>query len=164
MDDAGSRVLVAGIGNVFRTDDGFGPEVARRLTALDWPAGVRVVDYGIRGLHLAYDLLDCWDALVLVDALPDRRDVGSVVVLAIDDEHVGGAAPVDAHGMDPATVLASLAALGGQLPARTLLVGCSVAETGEGMGLTPVVEAAVDEAVRTVQALITAELQPTEVG
>jgi hydrogenase maturation protease len=50
------------------------------------------------------------------------------------------------------------------LPARTLLVGCSVAETGEGMGLTPVVEAAVDEAVRTVQALITAGLQPTEVG
>jgi hydrogenase maturation protease len=160
----GPRVLVAGIGNVFRTDDGFGPEVARRLSALTWPDGVRVVDYGIRGLHLAYDLLDHWDVLFLIDALPDRGDVGSVALLAIGDEHVGRDAQVDAHGMDPATVLASLAALGGRLPARTLLVGCSVAETGEGMGLTPVVEAAVDEAVRTVQALITAELQPTEVG
>jgi hydrogenase maturation protease len=160
----GPRVLVAGIGNVFRTDDGFGPEVARRLSALAWPDGVQVVDYGIRGLHLAYDLLDHWDVLFLIDALPDRGDVGSVALLAIGDEHVGRDAQVDAHGMDPATVLASLAALGGRLPARTLLVGCSVAETGEGMGLTPVVEAAVDEAVRTVQALITAELQPTEVG
>jgi hydrogenase maturation protease len=160
----GPRVLVAGIGNVFRTDDGFGPEVARRLSALTWPDGVRVVDYGIRGLHLAYDLLDHWDVLLLIDALPDRGDVGSVALLAIGDEHVGRDAQVDAHGMDPATVLASLAALGGRLPARTLLVGCSVAETGEGMGLTPVGEAAVDEAVRTVQALITAELQPTEVG
>jgi hydrogenase maturation protease len=160
----GPRVLVAGIGNVFRTDDGFGPEVARRLSALTWPDGVRVVDYGIRGLHLAYDLLDHWDVLLLIDALPDRGDVGSVALLAIGDEHVGRDAQVDAHGMDPAAVLASLAALGGRLPARTLLVGCSVAETGEGMGLTPVVEAAVDEAVRTVQALITAELQPTEVG
>ena len=164
MELQGPRVLVAGIGNVFRSDDGFGPEVARRLSALAWPDGVQVVDYGIRGLHLAYDLLVHWDVLFLIDALPDRGDVGSVTLLAIGDEHVGRDAQVDAHGMDPATVLASLAALGGRLPARTLLVGCSVAETGEGMGLTPVVEAAVDEAVRTVQALITAELQPTEVG
>ena len=65
-------MLVAGIGNVFRTDDGFGPEVARRLSALTWPDGVRVVYYGIRGLHLAYDLLDHWDVLLLIDALPDR--------------------------------------------------------------------------------------------
>ena len=111
------RVLVAGIGNVFRTDDGFGPEVARRLAALPWPDGVRVVDYGIRGMHLAYDLLDPWDALVLVDALPDRGEPGGLVVLEIGDEHVGAGARVDAHGMDPATVLATLAALGGRLPA-----------------------------------------------
>src|SRR3954454_15182665 len=104
------RVLIAGIGNVFRTDDGFGPEVARRLAAMRWPDGIRGVDYGIRGLHLAYDLLDPWDALVLVDALPDRGEVGSVVLLEIAHDrapaHAGGAAQVDAHGMDPATVLA----------------------------------------------------------
>jgi hydrogenase maturation protease len=76
---------------------------------------------------------------------------------------VAAGRPVDAHGMDPATVLASLAALGGRLPPRTLLVGCRVADTADGMGLTPPVAAAADEAVRTVRRLV-GELQPTEVG
>jgi hydrogenase maturation protease len=165
MDDAGApRVLVAGIGNVFRTDDGFGPEVARRLAALPCPDGVRVVDYGIRGMHLAYDLLDPWDALVLVDALPDRGNPGDVVVLEIGDEHLGVGARVDAHGMDPATVLATLAALGGRRPPRTLLVGCRVADTGDGMGLTPAVDAAVDAAVGTVRTVLTRLLRPAEVA
>src|SRR3954454_1611080 len=161
---AGPRVLVAGIGNVFATDDGFGPEVARQLAARPQPEGVRVVDYGIGGLHLAYDLLDPWDVLILVDALPDRGAVGSVAVLAIAPDDVGAGRSVDAHGMDPATVLASLAALGGSLPARTLLVGCQVAETGDGMGLTAPVDAAVAVAVATVRDLVTSELRPTEVG
>ena len=90
----------------------------------------------------------------MVDALPDRGDVGRVVVLSIDDEHVGGDAHVDAHSMDPATVLATLTALGGRLPPRTLLVGCQIDETGDGMGLTPPVEAVVDEAVHTVETLV----------
>jgi hydrogenase maturation protease len=158
------RVLVAGIGNVFRTDDGFGSEVARQLAALPWPDGVRVVDYGIRGMHLAYDLLDPWDALILVDALPGTGDAGTVVVLEIGADDVGAGGQVDAHGMDPATVLANLAALGGRLPPRTLLVGCRVAETGEGMGLTPPVAAAVDEAVRAVQRLVTDGLRAREVA
>ena len=158
------RILVAGIGNVFRTDDGFGPEVARRLSALPCPPAVRVTDYGIRGLHLAYDLLDPWDVLVLIDALPDRGRVGSVVLLEIGDEHVGAAAGVDAHGMDPASVLATVPALGGRLPPRTLLVGCQVSDTGDAMGLTPEVVAAVDEAVMTVRAVLAAELRPAEVG
>ncbi len=158
------RILVAGIGNVFRTDDGFGSEVARRLLAMPWPDGVRVVDYGIRGLHLAYDLLDPWDALVLVDALPAGDAVGSVLVLEIGPDPVGVDAQVDAHGMDPATVLASLAALGGRLPARTVVVGCQVADTGEGMGLTARVAAAVDEAVRAVRSLVTADLARREVA
>jgi hydrogenase maturation protease len=161
---AGHRVLVAGIGNVFRGDDGFGPEVARRLLGAAWPEGVRVVDYGIRGLHLAYDLLDPWDALVMIDALPDRGAVGSVVVLEIGDEHVGPVGQVDAHGMDPATVLASLAALGGRLPPRTILVGCQVAETGDGMGLTPRVAAALDEAVRAVRAVVGSTVSSQEVA
>jgi hydrogenase maturation protease len=158
------RVLVAGIGNVFRSDDGFGPEVARRLAGVPWPEGVRVVDYGIRGLHLAYDLLDAWDALIMIDALPDRGGVGGVVLLDIAGEDVGDGGQVDAHGMDPATVLATVGALGGSLPRRTLLVGCQVAETGDGMGLTPPIDAAVDEAVRTVRAVVTCELWPKEVA
>jgi hydrogenase maturation protease len=165
MDGAGPRrVLVAGVGNVFRTDDGFGCAVVRRLAARTWPDGVRVVDYGIRGLHLAYDLLDPWDALVLVDVVPDRGAVGSVAVLDIGSDDVGAVRTVDAHGMDPATVLASLAALGGSLPARTLLVGCQVGETSDGMGLTPRVEAAVGTAVVAVRDLVISELRPTEVA
>jgi hydrogenase maturation protease len=163
MELQGPRVLVAGIGNVFRSDDGFGPEVARRLSALAWPDGVRVVDYGIRGVHLAYDLLEPWDAVVLVDAVPDRGAPGTVALVQIPAD-AGGQASVDAHGMDPATVLASLAALGGQRPARTLLVGCQVADTGEGMGLTPPVAAAVPVAVETVRAVVTGDRRPTGVG
>ena len=158
------RVLVAGIGNVFRSDDGFGCEVVRRLAAEAWPDGVRVVDYGIRGMHLAYDLLDPWAALVMVDALPGRTRSGGVVVLEIGDEHIGAGTSVDAHSMDPATVLATLAALGGRLPARALLVGCPITETGDGMGLTPAVEVVVGEAMRTVRSLVAAELQKAEVA
>jgi hydrogenase maturation protease len=161
---SGPRILVAGIGNVFRTDDGFGSEVARRLAAEVWPGGVRVTDYGIRGLHLAYDLLEPWDVVLLVDALPDRGAVGSVTVIDVGPDDVAPGGQVDAHGMDPATVLASLAALGGSLPARTLVVGCQVADTGDGIGVTRSVAAAVDEAVRTVRELVDRSLQPTEVA
>ena len=164
MPPAERRILLAGIGNVFRGDDGFGSEVARRLSSLTWPDGVRVVDYGIRGLHLAYDLLDTWDVLVMVDAVPARGAVGSVGVVEIGPEDIGAGACVDAHGMDPATVLASLATLGGRLPPRTLLVGCEAAETGDGMGLTPPVRAAVDDAVRAVRTLVSRELDRTEVA
>jgi hydrogenase maturation protease len=160
----GRRVLIAGIGNVFRTDDGFGPEVARRLAGLPWPDGVRVSDYGIRGLHLTYDLLDPWEALVLVDALPDRGEVGRVVVLEIGAEHVGAVSRMDVHSMDPVTVLAALGTLGGRLPPRTLLVGCQVADTGDGMGLTPPVAAAVERAVDAVRHLVARTLRPTEVA
>ena len=152
------RVLVAGIGNVFAGDDGFGPEVARRLSGRAGPAGVRVVDYGIRGLHLAYDLLEPWDALVLVDAVPDRGAVGSVAVLEVNPGDVRAGAQLDAHGMDPATVLATLGALGGQLPPRTLLVGCQVCDTAEGMGLSAPVAAAVDDALGVLGALLDALL------
>jgi len=158
------RILVAGIGNIFRTDDGFGSEVARRLLGIPWPDGVRVVDYGIRGLHLAHDLLDDWDAVVLVDALPPRGGVGSIVLLDIGSETPPESAGVDAHAMDPATVLATLASLGGRLPPRALLVGCPVADTGDGMGLTPEVEAAVDEAVRAVRDLVADLLRAAEVA
>jgi hydrogenase maturation protease len=156
------QILVAGIGNVFRTDDGFGCAVVQRLAADAWPDGVRVVDYGIRGLHLSYDLLDPWDALVIVDAVPDQGAVGSVAAVEVGPADVGPGVAVDAHGMDPTTVLASLAALGGRLPPRTVVVGCQVADTGDGMGLTAGVEAAVDDAVRAVRRLITQELRPTD--
>src|SRR3954471_5141938 len=103
--DGERRVLIAGVGNVFRTDDGFGPAVARCLAGLPLPAGGRVGDYGIRGLHLAYDLLQPWDALTLVAARPAHGAVGGVALMDITDEQAPEGAQVDAHGMDPATVL-----------------------------------------------------------
>lgn len=156
-------MLIAGIGNIFLGDDGFGPEVVRRLP--HYPhAGVRVMDYGIRGMHLAYDLLDAWDALVLIDALPDHGEPGRVEVFraATDD---AGAAHLDAHAMTPAAVFAGVRALGGALP-PTVVVGCQVASVDDGIGLSEPVAAAVDDAVaavgRVLADLMPAGAQPVE--
>lgn len=151
-ESASPRVLVAGIGNVFLGDDGFGPEVVRRLDPVAWGPGVRVVDYGIGGMHLAYDLLDGWDALVLVDAVPDRGAPGELVVLGLAPDDVPGTG-LDAHAMDPGAVVAGLAALGGSLP-PTVLVGCQVADVGERMGLSGPVTRAVGDAVETVARVV----------
>jgi hydrogenase maturation protease len=162
------RTLVAGIGNIFLTDDGFGPAVVSRLAegvdGQQVPDGVRVVDYGIRGMHLAYDLLEPWDALVMVDAVPDRGRPGAVSVLEIDATHLDACGPVDAHSLDPASVLAGLGALGGSLPARTVLVGAQVDDVGEGIGLTAAMQAAVEDAARTVLALLSHDLHRAEVS
>jgi hydrogenase maturation protease len=146
------RVLVAGVGNIFLGDDGFGPEAARRLAGRPLPAGVRVVDYGIRGMHLAYDLLDGYDALVIVDAVSRGGEPGDVVVLEVGEEDLGSG-DFDAHGMEPTAMLASLGSLGGSLP-RTYVVGCEPADVGEGIGLTEPVAAAVDRAVELVAGLV----------
>ena len=147
-----ARVLVAGIGNIFLGDDGFGPEVVRRLPGGDvLPPSVRVTDYGIRGMHLAYDLLAEYDALVLVDALPGGTP-GEVVVLQVRADDLGGG-EFDAHGMDPAAMLAGVARLGGTLPA-TYVVGCRVSAVDEGIGLSGPVAAAVPAAVEAVRELV----------
>jgi hydrogenase maturation protease len=115
--------------------------------------GVRATDYGIGGMHLAYDLLEDWDALVLVDAIPNRGSPGTVHVFEADHGSPDAPAGLDAHGMDPATVFASLRALGGTAP-RTIVVGCEVADVGDGMGLSEPVEAAVPEAARAVESAV----------
>lgn len=154
------NVLVAGIGNLFLGDDGFGPEVVRRLAGEPVRAGVRVVDYGIRGMHLAYDLLDGYDLLVLVDALPGAGMPGEVVVLDVRPDDLGPA-EFDAHGMNPVAVLSGLSRLGGTLP-PTVVVGCRVASVAEGIGLSPPVAAAVPAAVSAVRALL--DRVPTDSG
>jgi hydrogenase maturation protease len=147
-----SRILVAGIGNVFLGDDAFGVEVVRRLDPSTLPTGVDVVDYGIRGVHLAYDLLDGrHHTVVLVDAVPLDDPPGTLAVLDVDP--TGGGMPVDAHGMHPAAVLALLHDLGGTVD-RVLVVGCAPAVVEERMGLSEPVEAAVDEAVRLVAEVV----------
>ncbi|MFE3289233.1 hydrogenase maturation protease [Rhodococcus sp. NPDC059234] len=147
------RVLIAGIGNVFLGDDGFGPEVLRRMTGVSLPPGTRAVDFGIRGVHLAYELLDDWDALVLVDALPNRGAPGTIRVFEVDPERIARGGGLDAHGMDPAAVFACLDALGGTLP-RTVVVGCQVAAVEDGIGLSGEVAAVVDDAAATVAAVV----------
>jgi hydrogenase maturation protease len=151
-----TTVLVAGIGNLFLGDDGFGPEVARRMAAAESgepvPDGVRVVDYGIRGMHLAYDLLDGVGALVLVDALPGEGPAGTLTVLEVGPDDLGDG-EFDAHGMDPVAVLASLEAMGGRLP-PTYVVGCRPADLSEGIGLSDPVAQAVGDAVVTVRRLV----------
>jgi hydrogenase maturation protease len=160
------RILVAGIGNIFLGDDGFGSEVVRRAEIPRDDTNVCVVDYGIRGMHLAYDLLDEWDTLVLVDAVPDRGKPGTLHVFQADHDSLSateGLAGVDAHGMDPAAVFASLQALGGS-PPYTVVVGCEVGSVEEGMGLTEPVADAVPRAARAVEEIVAALRIPSAAG
>jgi hydrogenase maturation protease len=148
------RILVAGIGNIFLGDDGFGSEVVRHVPVRqDDDSGVRAVDYGIGGMHLAYDLLDDWDALVLVDAIPSRGCPGTLHIFEADHESPSAAAALDAHSMDPAAVFDSLKALGGT-PPYTVVVGCEVGNIDEGIGLSEAVAGAVPRAIDAVKEVV----------
>jgi hydrogenase maturation protease len=147
---------VAGVGNIFLSDDGFGPEVARRLAAAPVPDGVRVEDFGIRGVHLAYELLNGYDAAILVDAMPSGVPAGTISVLEPEVVAAGQGRTgsiIDAHSLAPDAILTLLGDLGGTV-GKVLVVGCEPAEAGEGIGLSPSVEAAVDTAVAVVRDLI----------
>jgi len=150
-----ARVLVAGIGNVFLGDDGFGVEVARQLIRAPASPGVAVVDVGIRALHLAYELLDPPELLLIVDAVSRGEPPGTLYLIDIDGdaEAHGEMAPAtlgDAHGITVSSVLATLRALGGT-PPRTRLVGCEPAFIGAAMELSPIVAASVPRAVTMVR-------------
>jgi hydrogenase maturation protease len=158
------KVLVAGIGNIFLGDDGFGVEVAARLRGADLPDGVRAEDFGIRGVHLAYELLDGYDALVMIDAVPMGEPPGTVALIEPDPagDVPGSAGPaMDAHSMNPAVVLQMLAAMGGQV-GHVVVVGCQPSVVDEGMGLSPPVEAAVERGVAAVHEVLTELCIPNE--
>lgn len=154
------RLLIACVGNIFLGDDAFGVEVARRLAAIALPEGVRVVDFGIRGIDLTYALMDGYEAVILVDAAPRGEPPGTLYVLepTVDDTSApeGSGTLLDAHGMDPAKVLRLAAAMGGQV-GRLVLVGCEPATAAEPEdiqdGLSPPVRSAVDEAVPLILSL-----------
>jgi hydrogenase maturation protease len=154
----GRRVLVAGIGNVFLGDDGFGVALASRLTRRKLPAGVDVVDFGIRGMDLAYAMGDGYDAVVLLDAMPRAEPPGTLFVVEAELDEVPEGSP-DAHGMDPVQVIALARTLGGPLP-RTLVVGCEpqIVMTGEEedvvFDLSEPVRAALGEAERLVVSVV----------
>jgi hydrogenase maturation protease len=153
-------VLVAGVGNIFLGDDGFGVEVAARLARRTLPDHVRVVDFGIRGLHLAYELLDGVDRLILVDAAQRGETPGTVSVLRVVTEPNKGEpapevpmSPMDAHDMSPDAVLDLVHALGGSL-GEVLVVTCEPQDVGANLGLSDAVLAAVDPAVEAVERLL----------
>lgn len=149
------RTLVAGVGNIFLGDDGFGVEAARLLDGGPLPEGVEVADIGIRGVHLAYRLLDGYDTLVVLDATSRGGEPGTLYVIdaaaPAGRRSPEGAAP-DGHHMSPDAVFALLdtlcAGTGAVPPRRTWVVGCEPATVEEGIGLSPQVAAAVPEAVR----------------
>ena len=164
------RILIACIGNIFMGDDGFGVEVAQRLASRKsgrYAEGVEVIDFGIRGVDLAYTLLDEYNTLILVDAVSRGGEPGTLYLIEPDLSTFSAQAGVeaarvglDAHSMDPLKVLAFARTLGAQ-PIRTLLVGCepSTLHANEDyldmqMGLSQPVQAAVDEAVKMVERLI----------
>lgn len=157
LEPAGRTVLVAGIGNLFLADDGFGVEVARLLAQRELPAGVKVQDFGIRGMDLAYELQEDYDAAILVDAVPRGQPAGTIYVIEPDLDETEP--DLDAHAMDPVRVL-GLAKVLGSLPPRVIVVGCEpgLVKHPEDeelvMELSPPVRAATEQAVEVVESLL----------
>jgi hydrogenase maturation protease len=145
------KVMVAGIGNVFLGDDGFGCEVIAALLARDLPPDVRVEDYGIRAAHLAVDLLDDYDLLVLVDALAGEETPGTIRVIE-PDPLAPETQAVNAHSLGPAATLQLLTRMGGKV--GRVVVGCQPASLEPEMGLSAPVRAAIEPAVRIVESLL----------
>ncbi len=148
------QILVAGVGNVFLQDDGFGAEVARRLEARGVPGGVTVLDFGTGGLKLAYEVMRGYDALVLVDISRQGGEPGTLYVMEPDPESVDGALQegdaLNPHGMDPRTVLRFVKAVGGW-PGKVVVIACEPATIEDmGIGLSGPVTAALDDAVALV--------------
>jgi hydrogenase maturation protease len=157
------RILVAGIGNVFLGDDGFGVEVVQRLADAGLPDGVDAVDFGIRGIDLAFALGDGYDAAVLIDAAPRGQPPGTLEVIEpeLDGSPVTG---VQGHGLDPVAVLTFARGMN-PLPERTLIVTCEPLHAEGPPGdeldgeLSPPVRAAVDTAISLVRRIVTELVQ-----
>jgi hydrogenase maturation protease len=156
------HILIAGIGNIFLGDDGFGCEVIKRLAERRLPDEVKVIDFGIRGFDLAYALMNGYDVTIFVDATPRGGDPGTIYTIEPDlsalDDLDAGQMIVETHAMSPLRVLGMVKTMGGEFK-RILLVGCEPATLGpenEGqLGLSATVEASVEEAVRVVESLVT---------
>jgi hydrogenase maturation protease len=154
------NILVAGIGNIFLADDGFGVEVVSRLANHSFPSGVRVADFGIRGFDLAYALMEGYETTILVDAYPGEGQPGTLFVVEPDLNELNsvGTSPgfIEPHAMNPISVLRMATSMGGELK-RVLVLGCVPATLGpeEGqMGLSEPVAASVDEAVKLIDSLV----------
>jgi hydrogenase maturation protease len=156
-----SRILIAGVGNVFFGDDGFGVAVAHRLERESFPEGVAIADFGVRGVHLAFELLATPELFVLVDAMTRGGRPGTLYVIdpAVDPDLL--AAPPDAHALAPVTVLSMLRAMGGTLP-RTRVIGCEPADLEEPMSLSEPVKQAIEPAIAMIRRLVESEVASHE--
>jgi hydrogenase maturation protease len=143
-----NRVLIAGVGNIFLGDDGFGVEVARRLACESWSTDVRVMDFGIRGVHLAYELIAGYDLAIIVDTVSRGAAPGTIYVIEPDLEGVSCVS--DSHDMVLDNVFAMVRTLGGSMPRRVLIVGCEPADFGEKIGLSEPVSRAIPNTIRAV--------------
>jgi hydrogenase maturation protease len=147
-------ILVAGVGNAWLRDDGFGGEVARRLEQRDLPDGVAVMDVGTGGLDLAYEVMRGYDALVILDVSRQGGDTGTLYVMEPDETEVQGSIEdgevINPHGMDPQTVLRFVKSLGAW-PGKVVVIACEPAQVEEmGWGLSEEVQEAVERAVDLV--------------
>ena len=149
------QVLIAGIGNAWQRDDGFGSEVARRLEGHELPEGIAVIDFGTGGLDLAYQVMYGYDGLLMIDVSRQGGSPGTLYVMEVDEDEVPGGSVEDGevlnpHGMDPETVLRFIKITGGW-PGKVVIVACEPQTVEEmGVGLSPVVEEAVERAVELV--------------
>jgi len=165
------KTLIAGVGNIFLGDDGFGVEVTQRLIRESWPEGVAVKDFGIRGFDLACALLEDYDVFILVDAYPRGETPGTLCIVEIDCASIPESRPeepaLEAHALDPLQVLKMVRSMGGA-PKRVLLMGCepealSEEEQLEGrMGLSGPVGAAIEVAIAMVRSLVNNILEEAE--
>ncbi len=156
------QILVAGIGNTWLHDDGFGSEVARRLRERELPTGMHVADFGTSGLDLAYEVMRGYDALVLVDVTRNGEPAGTLYVMEAESQDIDGRIEdgqmLDPHGMDPETVLRFVKYVGGW-PGRVCVVACEPEEVDDvGLGLSPAVAAVIERAADLVMETV-AELQ-----
>ncbi len=148
------KILVAGVGNAWLRDDGFGGAVARQLEQLDLPDQVAVMDVGTGGLDLAYEVMRGYDALVILDVSRQGGEPGTLYVMEPDEESVQGQIEdgemINPHAMDPQTVLRFVKSIGAW-PGKVIVIACEPAQVEEmGWGLSEQVEDAVQRAVGLV--------------
>jgi hydrogenase maturation protease len=153
-DGALRSILIAGVGNAWLRDDGFGGEVARRLADVELPPGVSVMDAGTGGLDLAYEVMRGYDALVILDVSPQGGEPGTLYVMEPDEESVPGGIEdgdvINPHAMDPQTVLRFVKSVGAW-PGKVVVIACEPEQVSEmGWGLSERVQAAVARAVALV--------------
>jgi hydrogenase maturation protease len=153
-EDTLRSILVAGVGNAWLRDDGFGSSVARRLSERELPQGVAVMDAGTGGLDLAYEVMRGYDALVILDVSKQGGEPGTLYLMEPDEDEVEGGIEdgevINPHAMDPQTVLRFVKSIGAW-PGRVVVIACEPAEVEEmGWGLSDQVAAAVDRAVDLV--------------